>query len=410
MPILNFLTANSTWLGAGVLMTLSSSFGQTFFISIFAGEIRAEFNLSHSDWGNAYTIGTLASAAIMIMVGPLADRMKVRKLAAFVIVGLAGMCCAMAVSNAAWLLPVIICGLRFFGQGMLTHIPAVAVGRWFRANRGRAISVVFLGHSLGQALFPAAFVMVMSISSWRSAWLFASLFPLIALMPLIFLLKHERQPQQIALEPGGTGILNKHWKRKQVLQHWLFWATFPGFLAQPIFSTALAFQQVHLSEIKGWSHTGFASLFAVMTMANIFGLWVAGGAIDRFGVARILPVMLLPAAAGYALIANASGLDGAAVGMALVGLSTGVIAAVGGAYWPEIYGTKYLGSIRSMATAIMVFATALGPLVTGYLIDAGVDLRDQLRGISIISVLASFSLGLAIWHAWPLLRSLTFQK
>jgi MFS family permease len=120
--------------------------------------------------------------------------------------------------------------------------------------------------------------------------------------------------------------------------------------------------------------------------------------------------MLLPAAAGYALIANATGLDGAAVGMALVGLSTGVIAAVGGAYWPEIYGAKYLGSIRSMATAIMVFATALGPLVTGYLIDAGVDLRDQLRGISIISVLASFSLGLAIWHAWPLLRSLTFQK
>ncbi|MEL0100060.1 MAG: MFS transporter, partial [Opitutae bacterium] len=181
MPILKFLSDNAPWLGAGILMTLSSSFGQTFFISIFAGEIRSEFNLSHSDWGEIYTIGTLASAATMMVVGSVADHMRVQRLAAFVMLGLACMCFAIAITDVAWLLPVMIFGLRFFGQGMLTHIPAVAVGRWFRANRGRAISIVFLGHSFGQALFPAAFVVLMSISNWRTAWMVAALLPLIAI-------------------------------------------------------------------------------------------------------------------------------------------------------------------------------------------------------------------------------------
>ncbi len=410
MPILKFLSDNAPWLGAGVLMTLSSSFGQTFFISIFAGEIRSEFNLSHSDWGEIYTIGTLASAATMMVVGSVADHMRVRRLAAFVMLGLAGMCFAIAITDVVWLLPVMIFGLRFFGQGMLTHIPAVAVGRWFRANRGRAISIVFLGHSFGQALFPAAFVLLMSVSNWRTAWMVAALLPLIAIPPLLVLLKQERRPQSLALEAGGTGMRNMDWTRSQVLRHWLFWATFPGFLAQPVFSTALAFQQVHLSELKGWSHAGFASLFAVMTIANIIGLWIAGGAIDRFGVARVVPLMLVPAALGYSLIAGVSGLDGAAVGMALVGFSTGVIAAVGGVYWPEVYGSRYLGSIRSMATAIMVFATALGPGISGYLIDSGVDFRLQLYGITILSIAASVSLGLAMWRALPLLKPSALQK
>ena len=83
---------------------------------------------------------------------------------------------------------------------------------------------------------------------------------------------------------------------------WLFWMTFPGFLAQPIFSTAVAFQQAHLAALKGWSHAGFAALFSVMTVATITSLAVAGWAIDRFGPTRVTPVMLLPAAAGYALL------------------------------------------------------------------------------------------------------------
>ncbi|MEX0310089.1 MAG: MFS transporter, partial [Tateyamaria sp.] len=52
--ILHFLASNRRWLGAGALLTLLSSFGQTFFISIFAAEIQAEFQLGHGAWGAIY--------------------------------------------------------------------------------------------------------------------------------------------------------------------------------------------------------------------------------------------------------------------------------------------------------------------------------------------------------------------
>jgi len=67
------------------VLTLSSCFGQTFFISIFAGEIRGEFGLSHGEWGGIYTIGTLASALLMLWAGGLTDRFRIRNLAPVVL-------------------------------------------------------------------------------------------------------------------------------------------------------------------------------------------------------------------------------------------------------------------------------------------------------------------------------------
>lgn len=399
MPFLSFLKENAPWLSAGALMTLVSSCGQTFFISVFAAEIMGEFELTHGQWGQAYTIGTLASAATMMLAGPLTDRFRVRNLAAAVLTGLAAFSLAMAATPGAWALPFLIWGLRFCGQGMLTQVPAVAVGRWFRANRGRATAIVFFGVSAGQATFPVAFVAIMGATDWRTAWALAALAPLLAIPPVLLLLRRERSPRGQAQEAGGAGMLGRHWTRAQAVGHWLFWATFPGFLAQPIFSTALAFQQAHLSEIKGWSHAGFAALFSVMTIANIASLGLAGWAIDRVGVARVVPWMLAPAAAGYVALGYATSLGEAAIGMALVGAGTGAVSAVHGAYWPHFYGVDHLGAIRALATSVMVFATALGPGVTGYLIDGGVDFNDQLVGMAAISFASAAALSIAMRRA-----------
>jgi hypothetical protein len=43
-PLPGFLCANAPWLAAGFLLTFASSFGQTFFIAVFVGEIRADFD------------------------------------------------------------------------------------------------------------------------------------------------------------------------------------------------------------------------------------------------------------------------------------------------------------------------------------------------------------------------------
>ena len=122
-----FYLENARWLGAGMALTLASSFGQTFFISLFAGHIMAGFALSHGEWSTIYLIGTLASAAVLIQAGRLADRMALGRLALWVLGLYVAVAVAMWANPSVWLLAILIFGLRFCGQGMMGHIAVTAI-------------------------------------------------------------------------------------------------------------------------------------------------------------------------------------------------------------------------------------------------------------------------------------------
>ena len=129
MLSLTFLRAHGRLLIFGMFMTFCSSFGQTYFISLFSGEIRAAFSLSNGDFGSLYSIGTLVSAATLIWVGRLIDRVPLAAFSAAVLIALALLCLTMgAVGSAAGLVAVLF-GLRLFGQGLATHSAIVAMGR-----------------------------------------------------------------------------------------------------------------------------------------------------------------------------------------------------------------------------------------------------------------------------------------
>ena len=78
MSFINFIRANASWLAAGFLLALLSSFGQTFFISIFSGALRNEFDLTHAEWGATYAFGTFSSAVVMVWAGGLSDQFRTR--------------------------------------------------------------------------------------------------------------------------------------------------------------------------------------------------------------------------------------------------------------------------------------------------------------------------------------------
>ena len=173
MSLIHFIRENARWLAAGALLTFISSFGQTYFISIFAGEIKAEFGLSDGDWGTLYALGTMASGFLMIWVGGAADHFRVRTLAIVVILTLVMICLAMSVVSSWWMLVVIIFGLRFTGQGMVSHIAVVAMARWYVRARGKALSVAGAGFSLGEVVLPMMFVGLLASGSWRNLWVAA---------------------------------------------------------------------------------------------------------------------------------------------------------------------------------------------------------------------------------------------
>ncbi len=388
MPLLRFLRDNARWLLAGGLLTFLSSFGQTFFISVFAGEIRAEFALSHGAWGGIYALGTLVSAVAMVFAGGLTDRFRSRALGAIGLGCLAVACLVMAGNRSAWLLPVAILGLRFFGQGMMGLIAMVSMSRWFLAARGRALSVAGLGVTLGQAVLPVIFVALMAVLPWRALWVVAALVALAGIPLLLVLLREERTPQSHAEAAEAAGLDGRHWRRGEVLRHPFFWLMAPALLGPPAFGTALFFQQVHLAETKGWQLIDFVAFMPVFTVVTVLSMIAAGAAIDRLGTARLLPLYLVPAVLAFAVIGLGVPLWTAGLGLGLMALTQGMQAVLPNALWAEFFGTRHLGAIKSMGTAIMVFGTAIGPGITGVLIDAGVGIEAQFVGISVYFVVA----------------------
>ena len=387
--MIRFIRENSTWLGAGMVLTVLSSFGQTFFISVFAPVIQRDLGLSHAGWGLSYAAGTTLSALIMVWAGGLTDRMRVRVLGPLVMAGLAIACLAMALNPTALLIPVVILGLRFFGQGMMTHVAMVAMARWFARTRGRAISIAGLGYSIGEALLPIAFVAAMGFVHWRMLWVIAAVAILAMIPVLLGLLRTERSPQQLAETSETMGLDTRHWTRGEVIKTRLFWCMVPSILGPSAFVTAYFFHHAHFAETKGWSQLGLVATFPIYTATSVTAMLIAGWAIDRFGSGRLVPVFQLPMAAGFIVFGLSSSLTSAAFGMILMGMSSGMNSTLPGAFWAEYFGTRHLGSIKALATAIMVLGSAMGPGVTGVLIDAGVGISTQYFGVCVYFAIAS---------------------
>ena len=384
-----FIYDNQRWLAAGGLLSLLSAFGQTFFISLFAGEIRQEYGLSHGSWGAIYAVGTMASAAVMVWGGALSDHMRVRSLGALSLLGLALACLAMSFNKIVLLLPVIIFSLRLFGQGMCSHLAVVAMARWFQAARGRALSIATLGFAVGEATLPIVFVSLMGSIGWHVLWFLAAGICVLGVPILMRLLRQERTPQSMAQEFSSTGMQGKSWTRREALSHPLFWMMIPAMLGPAAFNTAFFFHQVHFAGIKSWAHVELVAFFPVYTLIGIVSMVGSGWALDRWGTSRLMPFYQLPMVVSFVAFSLANGPLGAFVGFLFLAMTTGANSTLPNAFWAEFYGTAHIGAIKALAAAVMVFGSAIGPGITGLLIDLGIGLERQFLGVAVFFLLTS---------------------
>lgn len=392
MHFFDFIRNNLAWLGTGALLAFLSSFGQTFFISIFSGHIRAEFGLSHAAWGGIYSLGTGASAFVMIWAGISSDYIRTRTLGTVVILALAISCIGMAHLYLVALLPLIIFALRLLGQGMCSHLAVVAMSRWFVASRGSALSIAGMGYSVAEATLPVLFVFLMGFMHWRSLWWVAAITLILATPLLRFLLNQERAPQSVAQDALSLGMKSRHWTRSEALRHPLFWCMVPALLGPSAFSTAFFFQQVHFAEIKDWQHMTLVSFFPFFTASSVLMMVISGWALDRFGTARLIGFYQLPMICAFLCFAFADSLFIFVLGLFFLSMTSGSNATLPNAFWAEFYGTKHLGALKAMAAAIMVLGSAIGPGITGLFIDLGAGLEMQYIWVSAFFAFATASM------------------
>ena len=381
------------WLAGGFLLTFSSAFGQTFFIALFASELKGQFGLSDGAFGSMFMVAALASATVLIWLGRIADRRHLRWASVFTLIGLAATAAAMACITAAWMLLPILFGLRLFGQGLLGHISLTAMARWFAAGRGRAIAIAATGFPASQAILPIITVALLGSFGWRMTWWVSAAALLVVPVPLI-LLFFRREPQKPEEPATGLGpeepvTERHHWTRAEVLRDPAFYALMPGVLAPPFVITGTFFHQAAIVHAKGWELSWFVGWYAAHAVATTIANFATGWGLDRFGAARALPGFLAPLVVGVTVLAISDNPYAVPAFMVLSGLSLGGANTVLTVIWAELYGTRHLGSIRALASSGSVFASALAPGVMGYLFDIGVTVAQQFTMLTIYTLLSA---------------------
>ncbi|MFT5182510.1 MAG: MFS family permease [Alphaproteobacteria bacterium] len=397
MNYLRFLRDNWRFVGFGFIMSLSSSFGQTFYIALSGADIRAEFGLTHGGFGSWFAVATIASAATLVWLGRVIDRVDLRW---YTLAACGGMITAMLVIASAPSIAILAVGLylaRLTGQGLMVHISTTSMGRYFEADRGKAVSIAAMGQSWGEAILPAVVVIFIVQLGWRGTWFAATAGVAVALTVLVPWLmrgygeRHrayiERTSQRSA-QSQGSGA---HWTRGEVLHDPRFYVVAAAVLSFSFIGTGLFFHQVHIADVKGWPLELLASAFVLFAVLKVVTSLAVGTLIDRFGSVPLLPVMLAPLGATLIAIASSDAAIVPFVYLGLLGVSVGILMPVMGSLWPELYGVVHLGSIRAMVAALIALTSATSPAVFGLLLDAGVSI-ETISLFCLVYVAASAAL------------------
>ena len=370
-----------------LLAVAASGFGQTFFISVFGSALRAEFSLSHAQYGASYSAATLAAAVALLLCGGLVDRWPLRRASALTTLILAGACLVMACAMHPLALVAGFFLLRFAGQGLMTHLGMTTAGRYFSSNRGRVIALAALGFPLAEALLPASGTWLIQTGGWRSAWLAAAGILALLVLPGLLTLAGNTTPRPDTAATAGQA---DDFTRAQVLRDPGFYLLLPAALMTPFVVTAVLFHQGAIAESRNWSMGLMAGAFGGYALGHLLMLLLAGSLVDRLGAARSLPLALLPMVAGLLILAGADGPWAPYAYLTLIGITQAGTGTAAGALWPERYGSRHLGAIRAVSQATMVAATAVSPLLAGLLLDRGVatgELAAMLAGLVALALL-----------------------
>ena len=367
----------------GFIFTFFSSFGQSFFLGLFNSNIRDALSISHGQFGSIYASATLLSSFILIWLGKKIDEINIFKFASLVTILLSFSCFFFSkISSIAFLFFAIFL-MRFSGQGMMSHTATTTVSRYFTKSRGKALSTIWFGLSSAEFILPVFTIYLLTFLDWRNIWIIISI-AVILILPLasfILLKKLNFESRETTSEQEKNKENIKNWKRTEVIKDYRFYILGANMLAMPWITTGIFVYQSFNLISKNWGPFVIAKSFMAYSTLSVITLFISGFLIDKFTSRKILIYMNIPLLLSTIVIILFDHPNVSFLFLGLIGISNGFANVLGSSTWAEIYGVRYIGSIKALTTALMVFSTAFGTALFGFLIDKGFSI-EQIATIS----------------------------
>ena len=387
------LSINKKVIIFGFIFTFFSSFGQSFFLGLFNAPIRNELGITHGQFGNIYATATIFSSLLLIWVGKKIDEYQIIYYSFFVILLLFFSSLFFSFINSIIFLSIGIFLMRFSGQGLMSHTSTTTISRFFEKSRGKALSTIWFGLSSAEFILPVLITYLFVIYSWRSVWQGIAII-IIIFLPFVVLntIKQIKlDSREKDLDPKKNFKI-KSWRRREVIKDYRFYIVSLNMLAMPWIATGVFVYQSFISDSKMWNIYTIPKAFMVYSLASIITLFFSGFLVDKFTSRKLIPIMNIPLLISLFVLFYYQQEISAFIFLGLVGISNGLANVLGSSTWAEIYGVKFIGSIKALTTAFMVFSTAFGTAVFGLMIDNGFSIENIAFVSGIYIVISLFLL------------------
>ncbi len=377
----------------GFIFTFFSSFGQSFFLGLFNSSIRETLSITHGQFGSIYASATLFSSFVLIWIGKKIDDINIFRFAFYVTLLLSFSCFFFSMTSSIAFLFIAVFLMRFSGQGLMSHTATTTIARYFTISRGKALSVGWFGLSTAEFILPVLIVYLLTITSWQNIWISISILTLVFLPVASFYLVKNLDFDTREQESSNDSQIKKikQWKRIEVIKDYRFYIVCLNMLAMPWIATGVFVYQSFITEAKDWGSFVIAQSFMVYSILSVITLLGSGFLIDKFTSRKLLIFMNIPLLISTLVLFYFDNPVSSFIFLGLIGITNGLANVLGSSTWAEIYGVKYIGSIKALTTALMVFSTAFGTALFGFLIDRGFSI-EQIAMVSFIYILISLVL------------------
>ncbi|WP_440920828.1 MFS transporter [Candidatus Pelagibacter sp.] len=374
----------------GFIFTFFSSFGQSFFLGLFNSSIRETLSITHGQFGSIYASATLLSSFLLIWVGKKIDDINIFRFALYVTLLLAFSCFFFSKISSIVFLFIAVFLMRFSGQGLMSHTATTTISRFFTKSRGKALSIGWFGLSTAEFILPVLIVYLLTLTAWQNIWLSISVF-IIFFLPFISFALIKNLNFDSREDVNDQNFVEKeikNWTRIEVLKDYRFYIVCLNMLAMPWIATGVFVYQSYITESKEWGEFVIAQSFMAYSVLSVITLLGSGFLIDKFTSRKLLIFMNIPLLISMLVLFYLDISISAFIFLGLIGISNGLANVLGSSTWAEIYGVKYIGSIKALTTALMVFSTAFGTALFGLLIDKGFTI-EQIAVISFVYIFLS---------------------
>ena len=360
----------------GAFFIMVVSWGLYIVFGIFFDHLLDEFEWTHAVTSGAYSLSSIISGMLGIVMGGLTDKFGPRLVVTFSGVFLGIGYILMSQVNSTWQLYLFFGIIVGIGMSGLWVPLLTTVARWFTKTRSLMTGITISGLTVGQIIGPLVISRLIDKYEWRDTYIIIGVFGMIVVVLAAQLLRRNPgDSERVGLDgdnkPQSTASgIPTDFSLKEAVHTVQFWLTTGVFLCFGFIAYGLTVHMVpHITRL-GIPEITAASVLSISGGVGVIGNFVLGGLVgDRIGNRKSFIIGLVLAIAALAWLVPAKELWTLYVFAVILGLALGSMGTSESPLAARLFGLTSHGLIYGVMGLGFTVGGALGPFIMGYIYD-----------------------------------------